>query len=407
MQVVRTRSGIMALALAASVVACGEASDFDPVELNSTGEALTIGNRTDAIAQGGKYATAKSFAERANMPHGIGGDEHLVFVTEPLNGAVVALDRHSGAELAQLPPPPGGFLLPFTLRVPHTGRIVILDAGGFPDPNVPAIPRVYEYDYELKRKGKNGRIESFDATLARAVVLENLPILFTEDLEVLDDGTIVVSESVLGALWIVHTDDTVAPGIVPVSFDPADAIPGLNPCGMPLIDVGGIPFITEGAFAPGVGTMTEREGNLYFGNTCTGGLWKVPVATLFDQSRAPHERGEDIELVSPMPANVVAESLKGLTWNRWNPGDRRILATDPFRLQLIRINIDTGEREVLVQNELLFNFPVAAAWLPPSRGPFEVVVASDQEHRLAALNAGIDEDQFLSPFLLTHVHPRH
>lgn len=402
MELFRARSGILALILTGAFTACGGSSNaIDDTDTLTASQTFTTGSRVDGLATGGKNATAKTFATRANMPHGIGGDEDLVFVTEPLNGAVAVLDRNSGREVAQLPQPPGGFLLPFTLRVPHTGTVVVLDAGGFPDPNVPAIPRVYEYTYELGRKN------AFTATLTRSVVLENLPVVYTEDLEVLDDGTIIVSESVIGALWVVHTDGTVAPGIVPAGFDPADAVPGLNPCGMPLIDVGGIPFLTHGAFAPGVGSLTEREGFLYFGNTCTGGLWRVPVASLLDQTRAPHERGDDIELVSPMPASAVAETLKGLTWNRWNPGDRRLVAVDPFRLQIIRIDIDTGAREVLAQHDLLFNFPVAAAWLPPGRGPFSIVVASDQEHRLAALNGAISEDQFHPPFILTHVSPRH
>ena len=93
---------------------------------------------------------------RDALTHGIAGDERYVFVTEPgvgvaPNGArVVALDRFTGAEVAAFPAPPGGFKLPFTLRVPRTGRLVVLDSGGFP-PSGP--PVVYDYRYRTDRRG--------------------------------------------------------------------------------------------------------------------------------------------------------------------------------------------------------------------------------------------------------------
>src|SRR5262245_28981636 len=78
--------------------------------------------------------SAKVLAERVNLPHGVAGDLRLVFITEPLNGRVAVIDRFTGEPLAALPAPPGGFLLPFELRVPHPGHLIVLDAGGFPSP---------------------------------------------------------------------------------------------------------------------------------------------------------------------------------------------------------------------------------------------------------------------------------
>ena len=37
------------------------------------------------------------WTQRAQMPHGIAGAQDLIFITEPLNGRVVALDRLTGA----------------------------------------------------------------------------------------------------------------------------------------------------------------------------------------------------------------------------------------------------------------------------------------------------------------------
>src|SRR5688572_13114406 len=79
---------------------------------------------------------ASELAARSALPHRIAGDRRLVFVTEPFatstgGGRVVALDRFTGREVASLPAPPGGFKLPFTLRVPGPGHLVVLDNAGF------------------------------------------------------------------------------------------------------------------------------------------------------------------------------------------------------------------------------------------------------------------------------------
>src|SRR5687768_14278308 len=90
-------------------------------------------------------------AQRDSLIHGIAGDERFIFLTEPGMGVstagprVVALDRFTGREVAALPAPPDGFKLPFTLRVPRTGHLVVLDAGGFP-PQGP--PKIYDYRYD-------------------------------------------------------------------------------------------------------------------------------------------------------------------------------------------------------------------------------------------------------------------
>jgi hypothetical protein len=59
------------------------------------------------------------------------------------------LDRFTGLEVAKVPAPSRGLLLPFSIRVPSPGHLVVLDSGGFPNPNVPSIARVYDCDYEL------------------------------------------------------------------------------------------------------------------------------------------------------------------------------------------------------------------------------------------------------------------
>ena len=90
------------------------------------------------LAAEAEPATVSVLAERSNLPHGIAGDRRLVFVAEPLNGRVAVLDRFSGEEIGELPPP-GGLLLPFEMRLPRHGHLVVLDSGGFPSPTSKTI----------------------------------------------------------------------------------------------------------------------------------------------------------------------------------------------------------------------------------------------------------------------------
>src|SRR6201991_552658 len=174
-----------------------------------------------AQASGGRI---EAFAKRDALTHGIAGDERYVFVTEPgigvaPNGArVVALDRTSGREVAAFPAPEGGFKLPFTLRVPRSGHLVVLDSGGFPPVGPPVV---YDYSYSTKRGG-------LKAKLTRTTSFAGLPLQFAEDVDVLPNGEYVVSESILGGLWLIGRNGKIRPGMVP--DDPATPLAGLGPC---------------------------------------------------------------------------------------------------------------------------------------------------------------------------------
>ena len=102
------------------------------------------------------------------------------------------------------------------------------------------------------------------------------------------------------------------------------------------------------------------------------------------------------------------ESLKGITFNRWDKHDDSIYAGDPFRLQLIRIDSHSGRREVLSTDQRLFDFTTATAFLPPERYGKDnpLVTASDQEYRWATLNVALTKDMFRPPFTVAEFWPR-
>jgi hypothetical protein len=358
------------------------------------GFAALLAPATAGAHDGRAPAGASQLAASPALIHGIAGDGRYVFDTEPGIGVstagprVVVRDRRTGAELGALPAPPGGWGLPFTLRVPRPGHLIVLDSSGFP-PQGP--PKVYDYAY-TSRGG-------FHAALVRTTDFAGLPLAFAEDVEALPNGDEVVSESVIGGLWIIGRDGVIRPGLVPSGAAP---LPKLGPCGFPAgtFTVGDLPFAGPGGFAPGAGSLAVRGGDLYVSSTCEGGILRVPLRLLYDTSRTAEARAADIQVVTPRVYPL--ESLKGIQFDPYDPSDPWIYAGDPFRLQLIRVNSRTGERQVLSTDHRLFNFTTSTAWLPPARrgGPPVLVTASDQEYRWSGLNSALTADAFQPPFII-------
>lgn len=343
----------------------------------------------------GRGGVAYDYAHSDTLTSAAAGDSRLVFVTQPLGPSVAVFDRFSGRQVAQLPAPPGGWLLPFSIRVPREGHVVVLDSGGFPSPTVPSVARVYDYDVHYDAIGRR-----FGATLTRTVRFDGLPLVFAEDVEVTSSGLYVVSESIIGALWVIHPDGTIAFGLFPSTGTP---LPALSPCPFLPTTVGGVPFATAGNFGPGVVGLAERGGQLYFSTTCNGGVYRVPMASLTDATRDPAGRADDIRVVSPRAAGV-AESLHGLAFNRFNPTDRGLYAADAFQLRIVRIDTATGSRQMVAADETLFNFPSKLQFLPPVAGLAPLVVASDQEYRLPSINAAITTDITQPPWVVTKLY---
>ena len=369
---------------ATTMFASAQAQELPQLDVVQPPGRLVINSRAIAI----------EYADRSHLITAAAGDTQIVFVTEPLNQRLAVLDRFSGSEVGQVPAPPGGFLLPFSVRVPRPGRLVVLDSGGFPNPSVPSIARVYDYDYQW-----NPVTRVFTATLARTVSFAGLPLVFAEDVEVTSSGLYVVAESVIGALWVILPDGSIAPGIFPSDGTPIQA---LGPGALPRVTVGGVLYMIAGDFAPGVVSLASRNGQLFFSTTARGGLWRVPIASLTDPARTPEQRAQDIVVVSPEPAGVV-ETFEGITADPFDANDPWIYACDCFHLSLIRIHSQTGVRELVASDPVLFNFPVKVQFLPPVFGLTPLVVASDQEHRLAAINAALNTDITQPPWIITKV----
>src|SRR5688572_6045837 len=107
--------------------------------LGCGGEATPAGEETSRAAEALRVeispsALAYDYAHRDNLITAAAGNSEVVFVAEPLVPRVAVLDRVTGEQLGEVPPPPGGWLLPFALRVSDEDTLVVLDPGGFPSP---------------------------------------------------------------------------------------------------------------------------------------------------------------------------------------------------------------------------------------------------------------------------------
>ncbi len=375
------------------------------------GAAEGVDETTDDLAQELEVQVTPLAVTRELMPvelpfpAGVAAASDAIFIGSPFEGRVLAYERHTGQSIGELPAPPGGFVLPFMMKRVSGGRIAVLDAGGFPSPIpfIPTNPVIYEYSYSYSASA------GFSAELVRSIPFSGALIGFPEDFVELEDGRYLLDDAVLGSIWIAETDGAIVPGLVPETFEPEDAIPETYFCDtMPVVDVGGLPFLFTAATVPGITSIAARGNTVYFSASCAGAIYSIPLNSLSD-SREPWERAVDIELVSPKPAAVLVEELLGMTFNPYAPDDPYLYAADALELRVIRIDPQTGQREVVADDQHLLNFPSSLAFVPPQGpgAPSPLLALSNQQHRTVILNDAIGEDVLEPPFLVTEIQPRH
>jgi hypothetical protein len=343
------------------------------------------------------------FTDVTFLPAGVAAGESVVFIGDPLEGRVLAYSRFTGKQVGELPQPPGGFQIPFIMHALGEGKIAVLGAGGLPQPNpfVPVNPLIYEYTYTFSSNA------GLSASLARVIDFSNQLIGFPEDFVQVDDGRILMTDSVLGSIWVVETDGTISPGIVPKTFAAKDAIPVLAFCPtMPEVTVNGIPFLFSGSTIPGIEPIAVRNGVVYYFSSCARGTYTFPLSILSDH-RQPYQRAADIRLLAPTPADTQIEELLDFQFNPFDSGDPYLYAARGMQLQVIRLDSRTGQRQVIASDPKLFDFPSSLAFLPPIAG-FEsgitsLVVVSNQQERTPITNDAASEDSFNLPFRIAKV----
>jgi len=348
-------------------------------------------------------SVAFDFANTSVPIAGVAAGESAVFVGEPLNASVIALSRRTGKQIGILPPPPNGFAVPFIMHSIGRDRVAVLDAGGLPQPNpfVPVSPLIYEYAYTY------GLDKGFSARLVRTISFAGVPYGFPEDFIRLDDGRYLVSDSILGSIWVVEQDGSITPGIAPKSFNAQDLIPTLAFCPtMPEVTVNGYPFLFSGSTLPGVSPLAVRNGIVYYYSPCARGIYSFPLAILTDDE-LPYQRAMTIQLVAPTPLNIEVEELLDFSFNPFDESDPYLYAADPLQLQVIRINLRNGARQVIAHGPELFDFPSSLAFLRTDGPLTELLVVSNQQERTPLTNDAVTETTFNLPFIIAKVLLRH
>jgi hypothetical protein len=381
------------------LLACTNASTTGGPEV--TEKTATTQAALDVVAS--PRSISFEFSDVSFLPAGIAAGSQVFFIGDPLDGRVFAYSRFTSKQIGELPQPPGGFVVPFIMHELGEGRVGILAAGGLPQlkPFVPAQPVIYEYTYT------SDPISGFSASLARLVSFADELIGFPEDFVRLADGRELLTDSVLGSIWVVETDGTVVPGIVPKTFNSADAIPTLAFCPtMPEVTVNGVPFLFTGSTIPGIEPIAERNGIVYFHSSCARGIYTFPLAILSD-NRQPYERAADIRLLAATPPDIQVEELLEMQFNPYDPTDPFMYAAHGLQLEILRVDSRTGAREVVAHDARLFDFPSSLAFLPPlgglGGGVTSLMVVSNQQERTPITNDAVTENTFILPFLVAQV----
>ena len=392
---VRRSAGLfVCLALSACSSAPGRGDSEEKISTDQS--AITIST--------GPHSINNDFLDINFLPAGIAADKKVVFVGDPLEGRVIAFSRLTGKQVGELPQPPGGFVLPFIMHSLGDGRVGVLDAGGLPQPKplVLAHPLISEYTFTYDASA------GFSATLARFVDSTGTSVGFPEDFVKLPDGRILLTDAVLGSLWVIQPDGTYTPGIVPKTFDPPDAIPQMAICPtMPEVMVNGVPFLFSGSTIPGIEAVAVRNGTVYFHSSCARGLFKFPLSILSD-SRPSYQRAADIQLVASTPPDIQVEELLDMQFNPYDATDPYLYAAHGMQLEILRVDSRNGARQVVARDARLFDFPSSLAFLPPIVGDTEIgspklLVVSNQQERTPITNDAVTEDSFNMPFLVAKV----
>jgi hypothetical protein len=253
----------------------------------------------------------------------------------------------------------------------------------------------------------------FSANLTRTIsTAGQATIGFSEDAIQLDDGRYLIDDAVLGSIWIANTDGTVVPGIVPQNLDPTThdgKIPQTFFCDtMPQVTVGGVPFLFTASTVPGISSMTTIGDTLYFTASCFGAVFSLPLSVLTD-NRQPYQRAASLHTVDTRPSGVLVEELLGLTKNPYDANDKYLYAADALQLRVIRIDSKSGKREVVGDDQHLFNFPSSLGFAPPNcdSPSAPLLTLSNQQQLTTLLNDAIHQDILEPPFLATITYLKH
>ncbi len=100
---------------------------------------------------------------------------------------------------------------------------------------------------------------------------------------------------------------------------------------------------------------------------------------------------------------MEVEELLDFSFNPYNPFDRYLYAADPLQLQVIRIDLTNGARQVVANDPKLFDFPSSLGFAPTVGPVSEILVASNQQERSPLTNDAVSGTTFNLPFIVARI----
>jgi sugar lactone lactonase YvrE len=369
--------------------------------------------------------------------HGVGGDEVLLFGVQPSPGAqeptgVHVASRLSGQVLAEVTPPPSGWQTPLAIKITDfqrqgqrtQGTFLLLDAGVPPEQagTRPAVVYRYDYSFSPQEGYRDHRLETHVLPLAGPPG-PGLPtgIVFPESLGLLPGGNVAVTDTLGGAIWVAGPsledwhlaliDPRLAPGFGAPEIDGIGRAPGGGTQSYRLLLP--TPPGAPGPAAPGVHSIAYAAvtDEVYFNRTATpGGIYGIPRSVLLDTTTPPFAKGDAMRVLVP-PAAGLSDLTDGLDYDRFHP-------TTPWLYwqrapsdaigggfnTLRRVNLFTGEVQVVAQSNTLFDFTNEISALPGlGDSPFtSIASAMGQEENNPDINVLLGGvSTYVAPTLIT------
>lgn len=339
---------------------------------------------------------------------GVAGDETLLFAVQPAatssrpNGVHV-VRRRNGQLLGDLVPPANGWQVPLVIKIIEYGSsdsawtegiVLVLDAGARPTEAGTKPGIIYRYQYAYSHNtGLTSSVVSSHVLPLFSPSADPLPngLFYPISMGLLPNGGIAVIDTFLGAIWVASSSlaDWHLAIIDPrFQFGFGEELQGIGraPGGgtQPYRLLLPTPPGAPGPVFPGIHSITYAAitDEVYTVRTASpGGIFGIPLNVLLDETKLPFEKGGSVRtVVAPTPG--VSDQTVGLDYDRFHP-------TTPWLYwhrapsdevgggfnTLRRINLLTGEIEVLASSNTLYDWTEEISVLPGiGNSPYTYIV---------------------------------
>lgn len=416
------------LAVALAVAAC--ASPESDVE--AAAEA--------ALLESGGYAVGPvvlaEFPEGFQI-HCVDGDTALLFAVQPSDApgrsrGVHVARRIGGANLPDVAPPPEGWATPLSIviegysRLPiggSEGTFLLMDAGVTPA-QIGTLPaRVYRYSYRYRPS--QGLVTTLLETHLLPLNTQPLApgyfpdgIFYPGELTILPGGRVAVPDAIWGSVWV--SDENLENWALALIDPRFMAAPGGPITGVGYDSSGELsPYTYAPPFGlyPGMHALTHAAATdeVCFPVTASpGGIYCIGRDVLLDASVPPFAKSGDFMagtwgavrvLVPPTPG--VSDLTNGVTYDRYAPESpwlywQRAPADEIGGgcNALRRVHLATGEVQMLVCDNEIFNWANEIAALPPliPGSPLTTILSSvGQQQNNPEVNFAISTPSYYAP----------